>query len=65
MNGPRAWIGDLVKDADGQVAIVTDVAGGTVWVLRLPDALLVPQWITTDPDSLSVIQTRADRLRRP
>ncbi|MFJ7201925.1 hypothetical protein ACIQWR_00105 [Streptomyces sp. NPDC098789] len=64
MNGPRAWIGDLVEDEDGQLAVVTDVAAGTVWVLRSADALLAPQWVTTDPDSLAVVQRRADRLRR-
>ncbi|MET9695898.1 hypothetical protein ABZY31_03095 [Streptomyces sp. NPDC006529] len=63
MSGPRAWIGDLVEDEDGQPAVVTDVAGGAVWVLRPPDGLLAPHWITTDPGSLYVVQTRADRLR--
>ncbi|MFJ4861447.1 MULTISPECIES: putative ATP-grasp-modified RiPP [unclassified Streptomyces] len=51
----------MVKDEDGRVAIVTDVAAGAVWVLRPADALLSDQWITTDPDSLSVLETRAQR----
>ncbi|MER6250723.1 hypothetical protein ABT224_04935 [Streptomyces sp. NPDC001584] len=57
----RAWVGDLVKDEDGRLAIVTDVVAGAVWILRPADVLLSDQWITTDPDSLSVLETRAQR----
>ncbi|MFI5986487.1 hypothetical protein ACIBEA_37210 [Streptomyces sp. NPDC051555] len=49
-----------MQDEDLQEAIVTDVIRGTVWVLRLPDGVLSDQWITTDPDSLTVIRRRAD-----
>ncbi|WP_405787669.1 hypothetical protein [Streptomyces sp. NBC_01367] len=58
----RAWIGDLVEDEDGREAIVTDVAAGAVWILRPADVLLADQWITTDPDSLLVLKTRAQRV---
>ncbi|MER6318453.1 hypothetical protein ABT237_32495 [Streptomyces sp. NPDC001581] len=58
----RAWVGDLVEDENGREAIVTDVTAGAVWTLRTPDALLADQWITTDPDSLLVLKTRAERI---
>ncbi|MBT2478992.1 hypothetical protein [Streptomyces sp. ISL-94] len=58
----RAWVGDLVKDEDGREAIVTDVAADTVWILRSVDTFLGDQWITTDPDSLLVLRSRAQRV---
>ncbi|WP_405447928.1 hypothetical protein [Streptomyces erythrochromogenes] len=58
----RAWVGDLVRDESGREAIVTDVTAGTVWTLRTSDAFLSDQWITTDPGSLLVLKTRAQRM---
>lgn len=60
--GQRPWVGDLVEDEDGREAIVTDVAAGTVWILRPADVLLADQWITTDPGSLRILKTRAQRV---
>ncbi|MEU7601747.1 hypothetical protein [Streptomyces sp. NPDC041003] len=57
-----AWVGDLVEDGNGLKAIVTDVTAGAVWTLRAPDAFLADQWTATDPDSLSVLKTRAQRI---
>ncbi|MFJ3516533.1 MULTISPECIES: hypothetical protein [unclassified Streptomyces] len=57
-----AWVGDLVKDEDGRIAIVTDVAAGAVWILRPVGCLFADLWTTTDPDSLFVLMTRAQRV---
>lgn len=34
MTRARAEVGDLVEDASGHHAIVTDIKQGTTWVLR-------------------------------
>ncbi|MFF5766738.1 hypothetical protein ACFY8F_29840 [Streptomyces tanashiensis] len=59
MTAKRAWVGDLVRDARGRRAIVTDVrAGGTVWVLRPPTGG-GPYWETADPDTLEILDRRS------
>jgi hypothetical protein len=60
----RAEVGDLVEDAGGHHAIVTDIKHSTTWVLRPVSGGTTTQWETDDPDSLQVIETRADRLDR-
>ncbi|MGW1605000.1 hypothetical protein [Streptomyces eurythermus] len=58
----RAWVGDLIHDDDAdRHGIVTDVYGGSTWVLRPergPD-----QWTSQQPHRLRVIKTREERLR--
>ncbi|MFI8258242.1 hypothetical protein [Streptomyces filamentosus] len=59
MTAERAWVGDLVRDAKGRRAIVTDVrAGGTVWVLRPPTGG-GPCWETDAPGTLDVLDRRS------
>lgn len=64
MTRARAEVGDLVEDADGHRAIVTDIKQGTTWVLRPASGGTTPRWETDDPDALHVLETRADRLNR-
>ncbi|MGW1768288.1 hypothetical protein ACWCQL_30130 [Streptomyces sp. NPDC002073] len=61
MSRPRAEAGDHVKDSAGRKAIVTDIRG-TRWVLRPLSGGTFHQWETTDPDTLTVIRRRADRI---
>lgn len=65
MSEPRAEVGDQVKDATGQGSIVTDIKGGTTWVLRPVYGGTSYQWETDDPDALTVVRTRADRITDP
>ncbi|WP_371619946.1 hypothetical protein [Streptomyces sp. NBC_00454] len=65
MTGQRAWVGDHVKDANGHGVIVTDVRGGTTWVLRPVYGGTSSQWETDDPDALTVLRRRADRITDP
>ncbi|MGW6412902.1 hypothetical protein ACWF95_38000 [Streptomyces vinaceus] len=51
-----------MKDADGHGAIVTDVRGGTTWVLRPIYGGTSSQWETCDPHTLTVTRRRADRI---
>ncbi|MFK0016299.1 hypothetical protein [Streptomyces sp. NPDC091027] len=62
MSRRRAEVGDQVKDTTGQGAIVTDIKGGTTWVLRPVYGGTSHQWETDDPDTLTVIRCRADRI---
>ncbi|MFI8504948.1 hypothetical protein ACIGFK_41550 [Streptomyces sp. NPDC085524] len=63
MSGRRAWVGDHVEDGNGYGAIVTDVRGGTTWVLRPVYGGTAHQWEVDDPDTLTVIRPRVDRIR--
>lgn len=66
MNRNRAEVGDQVKDTTGQGAIVTDIKGGTTWVLRPVYAgNFTTRWETDDPDTLTVTRRRADRITDP
>ncbi|CAM5666257.1 putative protein OS=Streptomyces fumanus OX=67302 GN=GCM10018772_10080 PE=4 SV=1 [Streptomyces fumanus] len=60
----RAGVGDLIEDADGRHAIVTDIKQGAVWVLRPVSGGTTNQWETDEPDSLHVIETREERVKR-
>ncbi|WP_328972732.1 hypothetical protein [Streptomyces sp. NBC_00239] len=62
--GALAGVGDQVTDAQGFRAIVTDIRGGTVWVLR-PVAGGTSRWETDQPDGLTVVRRRADRITDP
>ncbi|GGY19682.1 hypothetical protein [Streptomyces djakartensis] len=62
MTGRREpWVGDLVHDevADRR-GVVTDVRGGTVWVLRPESG--PGQWTSRRPDRLRVLKPREERL---
>ncbi|UIX32828.1 hypothetical protein [Streptomyces sp. GQFP] len=65
MSRARAEVGDVVQDAAGQQAIVTDIrrsgSSGT-WVLRPRWGPTTAQWETAEPDSLTVVETRASRF---
>ncbi|MEF3117865.1 hypothetical protein [Streptomyces chrestomyceticus] len=53
------WMGDLVHDEDTRRrGIVTDVRGGTVWVLRPEWGQ--GQWASRRPDCLTLIMRRED-----
>ncbi|MGG8409428.1 hypothetical protein ACM614_23930 [Streptomyces sp. 12297] len=62
MSRPRAEVGDHVKDAAGRSAIVTDIKYGARWVLRPLSGGTSHQWETDDPDTLTVVRRRADRI---
>ncbi|MEV8070847.1 hypothetical protein AB0P32_32865 [Streptomyces sp. NPDC085995] len=64
MTRPRAEVGDLVEDADGHHAIVTDIKQNSTWILRPVSGGTTTQWETNAPDALRVLKTRADRLSR-
>ncbi|GAA3078904.1 hypothetical protein [Streptomyces glomeratus] len=64
MTRARAEVGDLVSDANGSHAIVTDIRQGTNWILRPESGSLTAQWETDEPDTLHVIETRTERLSR-
>ncbi|MHC0433821.1 hypothetical protein ACX6XY_27175 [Streptomyces sp. O3] len=64
MSRARAEVGDLVADATGQQAIVTDIRHDAIWVLRPPTGGGTTQRETDDPDSLHVLEARTSRLRR-
>ncbi|MET8767691.1 MULTISPECIES: hypothetical protein [Streptomyces] len=64
MTRARAEVGDLVEDADGRHAIVTDIRQDTDWVLRPESGSPTIQWETDEPDTLHVIETRTERLSR-
>ncbi|MEV5352086.1 hypothetical protein RKD24_003514 [Streptomyces calvus] len=64
MTRARAEVGDLVEDASGRHAIVTDIRQGTDWVLRPESGSPTTEWETDEPGTLDVIETRADRLSR-
>lgn len=55
--GRGAWVGDLIHDKDAdRRGIVTDVRGGTVWVLR-PEAG-PGLWTSEHPGRLTVLEPR-------
>ncbi|MFJ8253278.1 hypothetical protein [Streptomyces sp. NPDC094466] len=62
MTGQRAEVGDVVEDARGQQAIVTDIRRDETWVLRPRWGPTKAQWETAEPDSLRVVQSRAARF---
>ncbi|WEH41115.1 hypothetical protein [Streptomyces sp. AM 2-1-1] len=62
MSVRRAEVGDIVEDAEGRQAIVTDIRRGATWVLRPRRGPATVQWDTSDPDSLRVVKSRASRL---
>ena len=64
MSRARAEVGDVVQDAAGQQAIVTDTRRSETWVLRPRWGPMTAQWETAEPDSLSVVETRASRFSR-
>ncbi|MFE4051786.1 hypothetical protein [Streptomyces sp. YIM B13518] len=64
MTRARAEVGDLVSDANGRRAIVTDIRQSTDWVLRPESGSPTTEWETGEPGTLDVIETRADRLSR-
>ncbi|WP_333771544.1 hypothetical protein [Streptomyces sp. IBSBF 2435] len=56
-------VGDRVHDAvEDRTATVSDVRGGTVYVLRVAGGL---EWHVTDPDRLTIVTRRADRTDWP
>ncbi|MGO4462602.1 hypothetical protein AB4039_35740 [Streptomyces sp. M-16] len=65
MSAHRAEVGDQVKDTTGQGAIVTDIKAGTTWVLRPVYGGTSRHWETSDPDTLTVVRRRADRITDP
>ncbi|WP_055529598.1 hypothetical protein [Streptomyces graminilatus] len=62
MSRARAEVGDVVQDAAGQQAIVTDIRRSGTWVLRPRWGPMTAQWETVEPDSLTVVETRASRF---
>ncbi len=64
MTRARAEVGDLVEDANGRHAIVTDIRQGIDWVLRPVSGSPTTQWETDEPDTLHIIETRTERLSR-
>ena len=62
MTAARAEVGDLVQDAHGRRAIVTDIKQGRIWILRPASGGATTQWETDTPASLTVLQPRAARL---
>lgn len=56
---PGPWVGDLVRDpVAGRTATLTDVRGGTVYVLRAPGQV---EWDAEDPARLEIVTRRTDR----
>ncbi|MGV9318423.1 hypothetical protein [Streptomyces sp. NPDC003660] len=59
-----AWVGDLVHDEDaGRRGIVTDVRGGSMWVLR-PE-FGTGQWTSLTPGRLTVLMPRERVCEEP
>ncbi|MER8033389.1 hypothetical protein ABTZ78_30985 [Streptomyces bauhiniae] len=55
--GRGAWVGDLVHDEDAdRRGIVTDVRGGTLWVLRPEYG--TGQWTSESPERLTLLEAR-------
>ncbi|MFC9158048.1 hypothetical protein ACFTT0_24065 [Streptomyces bauhiniae] len=51
------WVGDLIHDEDAdRRGIVTDVRGGTLWVLRPEHG--VDQWTSESPERLTLLEAR-------
>ncbi|MER7664522.1 MULTISPECIES: hypothetical protein [unclassified Streptomyces] len=51
------WVGDLIHDEDAdRRAIVTDVSGGTLWVLRPEYG--VGLWTSEHPERLTLLESR-------
>ncbi|MBQ0868272.1 hypothetical protein [Streptomyces sp. RK75] len=51
------WVGDLIHDEDvDRRGIVTDVRGGTLWVLRPEYG--VEQWTSEHPARLTLLEVR-------
>ncbi|OWA18331.1 hypothetical protein B9W68_05295 [Streptomyces sp. CS227] len=57
------WVGDLVHDEDAdRRGIVTDVRGGTVWVLRPEHG--VERWTSERPERLALLASREEKRER-
>ncbi|WP_329327859.1 hypothetical protein [Streptomyces luteogriseus] len=65
MTGGRTpWVGDLVRDEIARRrGVITDVRGGTVWVLR-PECG-PGQWTSRQPERLKVVTPREEMRGRP
>ncbi|MET7509357.1 hypothetical protein [Streptomyces albidoflavus] len=63
MSGRTPWVGDLVHDEEAdRRGIVTDVRGGTVWVLRPEYG--VERWTSERPERLTLLTPREEMLER-
>ncbi|MBV7651626.1 hypothetical protein C0Q64_04460 [Streptomyces albidoflavus] len=63
MSGRTPWVGDLVHDEEaGRRGIVTDVRGGTVWVVRPEYG--VERWTSERPERLTLLTPREEMLER-
>ncbi|MEV6457105.1 hypothetical protein AB0M66_00525 [Streptomyces albidoflavus] len=63
MSGRTPWVGDLVHDEEaGRRGIVTDVLGGTVWVVRPEYG--VERWTSERPERLTLLTPREEMLER-
>lgn len=62
MSARRAEVGDIIEDAEGRQAIVTDIRQNSTWVLRPRQGPMTAQWDIAEPDSLRVVKSRASRL---
>ncbi|MFF8456980.1 hypothetical protein ACF06T_20865 [Streptomyces albidoflavus] len=63
MSGRTPWVGDLVHDEEaGRRRIVTDVRGGTVWVVRPEYG--VERWTSERPERLTLLTPREEMLER-
>ncbi|MFF3895514.1 hypothetical protein ACFYY3_20455 [Streptomyces sp. NPDC001812] len=60
MTGERTpWVGDLIHDENAdRRGIVTDVRGGTVWVLRPESG--PGQWTSEQPECLTLMIPREE-----
>lgn len=55
MRNGKPWVGDEVYDgATGRKAIVTDVQGGSQYILR-PHTGGGPHWVAEDPERLKFL----------
>ncbi|UPZ28152.1 hypothetical protein MUK60_10185 [Streptomyces sp. LRE541] len=64
MSGERKpWVGDLIHDEEAdRRGVVTDVRGGTVWVLRPETG--AGEWTSEHPERLAVVTPRERRQDR-
>ncbi|MFG2599601.1 hypothetical protein [Streptomyces sp. NPDC048462] len=63
MTARSPWVGDLIRDEDARrLGIVTDVRGGTVWVLRPEHE--GGRWTSDRPDRLRVVTPREEMRHR-
>ncbi|MFF8565923.1 hypothetical protein ACF06N_13295 [Streptomyces albidoflavus] len=63
MSGRTPWVGDLVHDEDAdRRGIVTDVRGGTVWVVRPEYG--AERWTSERPERLTLLTPGEEMLER-